>query len=252
MDGQKEEASRVMSNAEQRLQHTYAAMEDDELLDLVRAKSELTELALKAAEAEMKVRGLAMPEDELSAQSGESEPQLKSEPPLHNAEDDVALVELMTFQIATDAKTALDALDDQGIAVRMEPAMRRLTEDGPKIKTNWLTIFVERSRHEDAVRVLRERMGLFPLLAVQGAEHDQGDAGDEDEALFPVGEFELLADAEIAQTALANAGIWFKVDTGTEDDPSHEAAAWDGASIMVRLDDLEAALQIVEAAFQES
>ena len=79
MDGQKEEASRVMSNAEQRLQHTYAAMEDDELLDLVRAKSELTELALKAAEAEMKVRGLAMPEDELSAQSGESEPQLKSE-----------------------------------------------------------------------------------------------------------------------------------------------------------------------------
>ena len=235
-----------MSNAEQRLQHTYAAMEDDELLDLVRAKSELTELALKAAEAEMKVRGLAMPEDELSAKSGESEPQL------HNAEDDVALLELMTFQIATDAKTALDALDDQGIAVRMEPAMRRLTEDGPKIKTNWLTIFVERSRHEDAVRVLRERMGLFPLLAVQGAEHDQGDAGDEDEALFPVGEFELLADAEIAQTALANAGIWFKVDTGTEDDRSHDAAAWDGASIQVRLDDLEAALQIVEAAFQES
>lgn len=246
MDGQKEEASRLMSNAEQRLQHTYAAMEDDELIDLVRAKSELTELALKAAEAEMKVRGLAMPEDELPAQSGESEPQL------HRAEDDVALVELMTFQIATDAKTALDALDDQGIAVRMEPAMRRLTEDGPKIKTNWLTIFVERSRHEDAVRVLRERMGLFPLLAVQGAEHDQGDGGDEDEALFPVGEFELLADAEIAQTALANAGIWFKVDTGTEDDPSHDAAAWNGASILVRLDDLEAALQIVEAAFQES
>lgn len=235
-----------MSNAEQRLQHTYAAMEDDELLDLVRAKSELTEGALKAAEAEMNIRGLSMPEDELPAQSGESEPQL------HSAEDDVALVELMTFQIATDAKIALDALDDQGIAVRMEPAMRRLTEDGPKIKTNWLTIFVERSRHEDAVRVLRERMGLFPLLAVQGAEHDQGDVGDEDEALFPVGEFELLADAEIAQTALANAGIWFKVDMGTEDDPSHEAAAWDGASILVRLDDLETALQIVEAAFQES
>ena len=56
--------------------------------------------------------------------------------------------------------------------------MRRLTEDGPRIKTNWLTIFVERTREEEAKGVLRKAMGLFPVLAPNEFEDSDGEEGD--------------------------------------------------------------------------
>jgi hypothetical protein len=226
-----------------RLQGLYAAMSDDELLELARDKAELTEVAQQAVEAEMGSRGLKLDEEE----------QEKSVEPIayefSTSEDDPSLIELMTFHIATDAETALHALDDHGIPVSMEPAMRRLNDDGPRIKTNWLTIFVERTRQRDAVKVLRERMGLFPVLAADEVE-DADVVDDEDESLFTVGEFEVDADAEVARKALTDAGIWFKAGKETQEAQGGQAA-FDGTVIEVRLEDLERALGVVEEAFGE-
>lgn len=208
-------------------------MSDTELLKLHRERDGLTAAAQQAVDAEMSARGLTASDD--AAQSPESMPEL------HPAEDDPSLVELMTFQIAVDAERALDALDEHGIPVRMEPAMRSLTENGPKIKTNWLTIFVEKARQQDAVRVLRERMGLFPVAVAE--ETDGHGGGADDEPYFTVCEFESDADIALARKALTEANIRFKA---SKDDGE---MSFEGTMIEVRLEDLERALAVVEAAF---
>jgi hypothetical protein len=227
-----------------RLQALYAAMSDGELLKLARDKAGLTEVAQQAVESEMSSRGLKLNEEEAK------KPMESVAPEFPAAEDDPSLIELMTFNIAMDAETAWHALDDNGIPVRMEPAMRVMVEGGPRIKTNWLTIFVERTRQQDAVKVLRERMGLFPVLAADEVEDADFIDDDEDESLFTVGDFEVEADAVVARKALADAGIWFKAEKQTEEArDGNPAAEW--TSIEVKLEDLERALKIVEEAFSE-
>jgi hypothetical protein len=224
-----------MSNDQEwwRLQELYAALGDGELLRLAGAKDGLTAVAQQAMDAEMKSRGLELPVEE---HDGVSDAAAE----LSGAEGDPSLVELMTFQIAMDAETALHALDDADIPVRMEPAMRRLVEGGPVIKTNWLTIFVERTRKDDAVKVLRARMGLFPVLAADEVDDSEGPDDGED-SLAVVGSFQEAVDAEVAQKALTDAGIWFKADGDDE-----------GTMVEVRPEDLERALEAVEEAFSEA
>ncbi len=221
------------------LQQLYDAMSNSELLNLHRERDGLTAVAQQAVDAAMSTRGLS---------GADAVPSAQAMPDLNAAEDDPALVELTTFQIAVDAEQALQALDEQGIPVRMEPAMRRLTEDGPKIKTNWLTIFVEKTRQQDAVRVLRERMGLFPVPVEQLPREEEpvvsgGDA--EETPFFIVGEFETDADIALARKALADANIRFKASK--EDAEAGSAST----TIEVRLEDMERALAVVEAAFGE-
>ena len=192
-------------------------------------------------------RGLALPVDEDEAyevtpsveDADESVRAEGGEDDRSEAEKDPSLVELTTFHIATEAEKALHVLDDHGIPVTMEPAMRRLTEDGPRIKTNWLTIFVERTRQEEAKSVLRKTMGLFPVLAPNDFEPSDGDQGED--VLLPVGSFDVKADTEIARNALTEAAIWFT--TGEVDDD-------DVTTIQVRAEDLDRALAAVEAAFE--
>ena len=132
---------------------------------------------------------------------------------------------------------------------------------------NWLSIFVPRTRQEDAMSVLRKNMGLFPMLsedeiedadgvtrqrtrALQELSADEideayGDVEGDEEALYMVGNFEEAADVEIARKALTDAGIWF-------DAVKDETVEWLGTNIMVKRDDLERALEVVETAFEEA
>jgi hypothetical protein len=222
-----------------RLQALYAAMSDNELLNLARDKAGLTEVAQQAVEAEMSSRGLKLDEETEAAADVVFET-----PELDAVEDDPSLVGLKTFQIAAEAELAARLLDDRGIPVRLEQAVRRFTKDGPKIKTNWLTVFVEQTRQEEAIEVLRAGMGLFPVLQPEDVrEHAAADDGESDEEpLAIVGNFGEAADIAVARKALTDAGIWFEVDEGDEEE---------GTMIRTRLEDLERALEVVEEAFDE-
>jgi hypothetical protein len=222
-----------------RLHGLYAAMSDDELLKLARDKAGLTEVARQAVEAEMSSRGLKLDDrSEATADAAFETPELDA------AEDDPSLVGLKTFQIAMEAQMAARLLDDHGIPVRMEQAVRRFTKDGPKIKTNWLTVFVEQTRQDEAVEVLRAGMGLFPVLQPEEVEErdDAVEGESEEEPLAIVGNFEEAADIAVARKALTAAGIWFEVEEGDEEE---------GTMIRTRLEDLERALEVVEEAFGE-
>jgi len=153
-------------------------------------------------------------------------------------------VELITFQIPMDADTAMRLLAEHDVPAHMEHAVRQVNEDGPKVKMNWLSIFVERSRKEDAVVVLRKGMGLFPVMAADELGHPGDDSADDEDALFMVGNFQDEADVELAQKALTDAGIWFNAVKDTD-----ETAEWEGTTIEVRMEDLERALEVVEEAF---
>ncbi|MDQ2925422.1 MAG: hypothetical protein M3R43_07705 [Acidobacteriota bacterium] len=220
------------------LQQLYDAMSNSELLKLHRERDGLTAVAQQAVDAAISARGL---------RAADAVPSVQAMPDLNAAEDDPSLVELTTFQIAVDAEQALHALDEQGIPVRMEPAMRRMTEDDPKIKTNWLTIFVEKARQQDAVRVLRDRMGLFPVPIERSPLEEEvvygGDA--EETPFFVVGEFETDADIALARKALADANIRFNASKEADE------AGSVSTTIEVRLEDMERALEVVEAAFGE-
>lgn len=222
-----------------RLQALYAGMSDGQLLKLAGEMVELTEVAQQAVEAEVSSRGLKLEEE--SAADVEAEM-----PELEPAEGDPSLVELKTFQLAMEAQTAARLLEEHEIPMRMEQAMRRFTEDGPKIKTNWLTIFVERERQKDAVELLRERMGLFPLMKPEevGDPGNEGGADTEEELLSVMGSFDVDADAEVARNALTVANIWFQAEKENLED-------WAGTTIAVRMEDLDRALAAVETAFGE-
>jgi hypothetical protein len=212
-----------------RLQELYAGLGDTELLGLARDKAGLTAVAQQVVDAEMDARGLQVPVDAPVEAMRERVA----------SEEDSSVVELTTFQIVMDAETAMRALDDAGIPVSLEPAMRRLVDGGPLVKTNWLTIFVERERKEEAVKVLRERMGLFPVMVPE--EAGDVDEGGEDEVLSIVGDFEG-DDAEIVRKALTDADIWFQAE-------EEEGIA--GTMIEVRPEDWERAMAVVEEAFGE-
>jgi hypothetical protein len=223
-----------------RLQGLYAAMSDDELLELARKKAELTEVAQRAVDSEMSSRRLVVPVEENEAE--------QDVPELPSAKDNPSLVELTTFQIPADAERALRELDERGIPLQMEQAMRRFTEDGPLIRTNWLTIFVEAERRREAVAVLRERMGLFPL-AEQETNRGADVEGDED-SLLTVGEFVAYDDVELVRKALTDAGIKFEATKeSVEEYMEPGQAAVDVTTVQVRVEDLERALEVVEAAF---
>ena len=56
-----------------------------------------------------------------------------------------SVIELITFNVPMDAETAMRLLDGyRHVPAHMEHAVRQVNEDGPKVKMNWLSIFVER------------------------------------------------------------------------------------------------------------
>jgi hypothetical protein len=231
-----------MSNHQEwlRLQQLYAGLSDGELLNLAAQKGELTTVAQEAIDAEMTTRGLVP-----SSVADEGVAATPSTTPLDEATtsaDDPLLVELTTFAVPMDAEKAMRLLDEHDVPAHMEHAMRQVNEDGPKVKMNWLSIFVERGRKQDAMRVLREGMGLFPVMeADELADADDGDEAD-GETLSILGDFELAEDVETVKKALTDAGIWFQ---------SQSEDGVDGTLIEVRPEDLDRGLEVVEEAFGE-
>src|SRR5665213_964962 len=228
-----------MSNDQEqrRLQGLYAAMSDGELLRLAEGKAGLTVVAQQAIDAEMSARGLEMPLEETAPVAAEAEE-------ADNSEADPSLIELITFQIPVDAETAMRLLAEHDVPAHMEHAVRQVNEDGPKVKMNWLSLFVERARKEDAIVVLRKGMGLFPVMAADEIAASEDGADDDENALLMVGNFQDAADAELAQKALTDAGIWFNAVQDTDD-----SAEGEGTTIEVKMEDLERALEVVEEAF---
>src|SRR5665213_1860733 len=227
-----------MSNDQEqrRLQGLYAAMSDGELLRLAEGKAGLTEVAHQAIDAEMSARGLAVSVEEPEAVEAEAEES--------DSQADPSLVELITFQVPIDAETAMRLLAEHDVPAHMEHAVRQVNEDGPKVKMNWLSLFVERARKEDAIVVLRKGMGLFPVMAADEIAGSEDGADDDENALLMVGNFQDAADAELAEKALTDAGIWFSAVKDTD-----ETAEWEGTTIEVKMEDLERALEVVEEAF---
>lgn len=211
----------------ERLRGLYRALGDEELLRLAGTRDGLTRLGQQAVDAELNERGLVFPVEEQA-------PQMRIED--LPEDDDKPWVELRAFQVPSEAELAFRKLGEHEVPARMDYAERQLEENGPVVRTNWLAVFVPGSRKEEAIRVLRREMNLFPSTEQHRvAENSEGD----EEALFPVGTFDEPADAELAQKALREAGVWFRVDD-------------DGLTIEVKPEDVDAALAAIEGGFTQA
>jgi hypothetical protein len=232
-----------MSNEQewQRLQGLYAAMTDGELLGLAADKDGLTEVAQQAIDTEMSRRGLEVPVEE------ESLPDAAT-PGLPAAEDDPSLIALLRTQSAIEANQAASCLEAAEIPFELRPERYRETEDSPWRYSGLLEIVVKEDRKQDGVETLRKGMGLFPLAEVDENDDGEADASvEEEEPLGMVGNFEDKADVEIAQKALTEAGIWFNAVNEID-----EGADSGVTTIEVKMEDVERALEVVEAAFDEA
>ncbi len=90
-------------------------------------------------------------------------------------------------------------------------------------------------------------------MAEVNERDDDDTGGSEDEDFFQVGNFESEEDAEVASRALRDAGIWFKSERIAVDSTGRdEGPLTDCTFIDVRFEDLERALEVVEAAFDEA
>ncbi len=221
----------------ERLQALYAELSDAELVELAGSKAGLTEVAQQVIEAEVRSRGLVV---EAAAPVAPD----AADGELPESENDPSLVELTTFSMALEAEKALAELELQEIPVWVKPAMRQMEEGGPLVKTNWLTLSVQRVRLLEAQETLRRHMGLFPPEESDGKGDEPADGEDFSEELTVLGTFEA-ADAAIARKALTEAGMVFE----TQDDEEENS----GTTLFeVRQEDLERAMAVVEAAFGES
>lgn len=220
------------ANEVERLRALYGGLADEELLRLVATRDGLTAVAQQAVDAEMQERGLEAPvvEEPVTAREDASAPEDDPWLPLH------------VFGVSTEAELAYRKLSVHEVPARLDFAERRLEENGPVVRTNWLQLSVPFSRKLEAQQILRREMNLFPAV-----EHDYRDAEEsaeeDNEVLFLAGEFEDPNDAELAKKALGEAGIWFRADVDDEVTLT---------TIMVKPEDAEAALAAVEGGFAQA
>lgn len=219
-----------MASEVERLQELYRGLADGELLRLAETRDGLTAEAQAAVDAEMQERGLVF------SPAGDDAPA-----PEPVAEDGEEWVELWAFTMPTDAEQAYRKLGEHAVPVRMEYAMRQVEENGPKVRTHALAVFTPAPRVDEAVRVLRSELGLFPAAEVDSGSHGEHGGEQGEDELFPVGTFEDAADAELAKKALTEAGIWFEAD-----------AEGGITTVLVKPEDVDAALAAVEGGFVQA
>ena len=206
----------------QRLAQLYAGLSDSQVLGLLQQKSELTEVAQQALAAEAASRDLREPEPE---------PQEEPED-FDGASAAEGFTQLCRFQMAADAEAALNALEDEGIACRVEQARARESAGGEPIVVPGLDLLVEAGREHDARNILRKRLKLFPL---QEVESDGGDA--DQEPKYIAGSFATEEEAQAFAHALHEADLHAVCSHQAEDDGSFWA-------VEVAFDDLEPALAV--------
>lgn len=234
----------------------YRAMSDGELLQLAANPDDLTDMAQEALRTEMQSRRLAAErtvhrergiEESASARAEDGDLSLLTRrDPLPKPQFAPALergkVALATLYDGMAAREACDWLDEAGIDVEVrdlsETAGRGSFYGGAPIA---LQLVVASTDHERSVKVLREKMGLFPLEEIA-----EPDAMVDDGTVATVGQFARRADAEDVARVLNDAKVWNRISAN----PEGSADTEDAFLVEVREIDLVGAGELVEKALE--
>jgi hypothetical protein len=219
-----------------RLQRQYGEMSDGELLNLVAEPDDLTEVALEVLRGEITRRGLKPEVAEVSDAGGYG----LSQPEFGTKLADGSVV-LMTFHDAMAVGNACDSLEAEGIEVNVRDVSEKDATSGsfyggPPVS---LQLIVKVGDQDRAVKILREKMGLFPLQEVEEA-----DAVVDDGTVSELGFFGKREDAEAVAKSLEEAGIWHRITANAEGSVEAENAY----SLEVKEVDLVVAGDVVEKA----
>ena len=221
----------------QRLQDNYREMSDGELLQLAALPEDLTETAREVLHAEMAARGLKAEDaagDPFVSHDVLPKPEFGSKLP------DGSVV-LYTFNDAIEAGEACDRLEESAIEVDVKDVSDKSNVGGsfyggPPVAMQVIVALGDRER---AVKILREKMGLFPLQEVE-----ESDPAVDDGTVSTLGLFGRREDADQVAQTLDDARVWHKVSANPEGSEEEENA-W---TLEVREVDLVKAGELVEKA----
>jgi hypothetical protein len=222
-----------------RLQASYGAMSDGELLELAAKPDELTDSANEVLRGEMSRRGLQAAASEQRVTGGVLAGWESAE-----ADEGEAVPAgwspLMTFNDAIMAGEACKHLEAAGIGIEIRDRSQVSTTGGSFYggAPVALQIVVPSSVLDIARETLRTKMKLFPMQEVEG------DDAPDDAALLIVASFGQREDADAVGRVLADAGVWRQVSVN----PDGAAETEDAFTVEVREADQEKALELVEKA----
>jgi len=218
-----------------RLQQQYGEMSDGELLELVGQPDDLTEVALEVLRGEITHRGLK-PEALEASDAGRYG---LSQPEFGTKLADGSVV-LMTLHDAMAVGNGCDFLEAEGIEVTVRDVSEKggigTMYGGPPVS---LQVIVKVADQDRAVKILREKMGLFPLQEVEEA-----DAVVDDGTASTLGYFARHEDAEEVAQVLEEAGVWHRISVNGEGSAENE----DAFTLEVKEVDLVRAGEVVEKA----
>jgi hypothetical protein len=218
-----------------RLQQQYGEMSDGELLNLAAEPDDLTEVALEVLRAEITHRGLKPGVAEASDAGGYG----LSHPEFGTKLADGSVV-LMTFHDAMAVGNACDFLEADGIEVNVRDVSEKggigTMYGGPPVS---LQVIVKMGDQDRAVKILREKMGLFPLQEVEEA-----DVVVDDGTASTLGYFGRREDAEEVALVLEEAGVWHRIAANEDGSAENE----DAFTLEVKEVDLVRAGEVVEKA----
>jgi hypothetical protein len=224
-----------------RLQENYGGMSDGELLELAAKPADLTETAREVLRGEMTRRGISLDEVK-QVERAESLPGVVPLPsPEYGENLPVGSVVLNTFYDAMSASEACDLLEAEGVQVDVRDVSQKDTTGGsfyggPPVA---LEVIVPTTDRDRSVKLLREKMGLFPLQEVEEADEALDDG-----TVMALGFFGKREDAEAIAKALDDAKIWHRIVANAEGTVEDENAF----SLEVREVDMVAAGDVVEKA----
>jgi hypothetical protein len=170
---------------------------------------------------------------------------LGSQPGLDMAQPEYSGVEpgeslLGRFHDAIEVGRACEFLEAEEVKFRLDDVAKPRSGfrgyDSPPVELN---LIVGKADRERAMKVLREKMGLFPLQEV-----DAADEAVDDGTLSALGQFGRREDAEEVVNALDDARIWHRIVANPEGNATDENA-W---TLEVREVDLMVAGEVVEKA----
>jgi len=223
-----------------RLQEHYGEMSDGELLDLASKPADLTDVAREVLHGELTHRGI-----NLEGMEPRENPFSAVRNPLPKPEFGRKLpdgsVVLMTFHDAMAAGDACDYLEAEAIEVDVRDVSDKSTGGGsfyggPPVALEVIVPGADRAR---AVKILREKMGLFPLQEVEEADELVDDG-----TVSTLGFFGRREDVEAVAKALEDGRIWHRIVANAEGTVEDENAF----SLEVREVDLMGAGELVEKA----
>ena len=240
------------SEIRSRLIRYYQQVSDKELLDAVVKLDDLTPTAQEVVHAELSSRGLqrAWP-NENNAPSSDSSADWNADPfkssqssALPKPEFGTAIgkgqVALITLYDAIEAGRACDLLDEAQISFEVRD-LSQTEGRGSFYGGNpvALQLIVNENDRDSAVKLLREKMGLFPLEEIADP-----DAPLDDGSIATVGQFAKRSDAEEVARVLTDAKVWNRITPN----PDGSAATEDAFLVEVREVDLVGAGELVEKA----